>query len=125
MTRINVVPVQELVREHLIAEYREIVRVFALARKYPNKLPNDIPPEYTLGKGHVKFFYNKLGFVLNRYHELINEMVDRKYTPNPISDQDLTIGINQKWFGDYVPTHQAIQINRERIHLRMPKQYLT
>ena len=32
MTRINVVPVQELQREHLVAEYKEIVRVFALAR---------------------------------------------------------------------------------------------
>lgn len=31
MTRINRIPVEELSRQHLVAEYRELPRVFALA----------------------------------------------------------------------------------------------
>lgn len=38
MTRINVVPVEELTTKHLVAEYRENPRVFALAHKaYTNR----------------------------------------------------------------------------------------
>jgi deoxyribonuclease (pyrimidine dimer) len=33
MTRINVVPPRELTRQHLIAEYRELPRVFGLVKK--------------------------------------------------------------------------------------------
>ena len=33
MTRINVIPVDELVNKHLLAEYHEITRVFGLVKK--------------------------------------------------------------------------------------------
>jgi len=33
MTRINVIPVEELTTKHLVAEYRENPRAFALARR--------------------------------------------------------------------------------------------
>lgn len=120
MTRINVISVSELTPKHLVAEYREIVRVFALVRKRQAKgMSVSIPPEYTLGEGHVTFFYNKLGFILKRYHDLTNDMRRRNYTPNPVSDTDLTIDIDSKWFGDYKPTEAAMQINRQRIFDRL------
>lgn len=127
MTRINVVPPSELTREHLVAEYREIVRVFALVRNAQNKGINKFnfrqkykqPTEYTLGTGHVLFFYDKLQYILKRYHSLIEEMIVRGYSPNPISTSELCEGINKEWFGDYIPTVKALQINRERIEKRL------
>lgn len=131
MTRINVVPVQELTSKHLVAEYREIVRVFALVRKAQSTgltISNfhkmrKVPPDYTLGTGHVTFFYNKLGYVLKRYHSLIEEMRNREYNPNPISDSELQLNINSSWFGDYIPTRNAIEINRQRIQLRLQEAF--
>lgn len=127
MTRINVVPVDELTRQHLVAEYREIVRIFALVRNSQVKHKtlnnfrkhNTINDEYVLGTGHVKFFYDKLNFILKRYHALIDEMRSRQYSPSPISDQELMLDINIEWFGDYIPTTNAITINRERINKRL------
>lgn len=124
MTRINLVDPKELHQKHLVAEYREIARVFALSRKAQfdvmrGKKP--LPKEYTLGTGHVLFFYNKLGYILNRYKALTTEMVSRGYSPNPIPEEDLIFKIDKKMFGDYIPTEEAIKINRARIYDRMPK----
>lgn len=58
MTRVNCIPVQELTVKHLVAEYREIPRLFKLARILK---PNEFVPLYTLGAGHCKLFYDKLG----------------------------------------------------------------
>jgi hypothetical protein len=122
MTRINVVPVEELTREHLIAEYKEIVRPFALVRKAiaSNMMKNKvIPKEYTLGSGHILHFYNKLGYILDRYHSLTNEMIKRGYKPNPIADEDLLVDIPKGFLQQYTPTEEALKINRERIALRL------
>ena len=63
MTRINIVPVKELMDQHLIAEYREITMVPAsLSRTLASKKGLDyskIPKNYTLNRGHVYFFYDK------------------------------------------------------------------
>lgn len=78
MTRINVVPVTELTNKHLIAEYRELPRIYKAALKfYLRGDKSIIPSTYRLGEGHVKFFYNKLGFINKRHKELINEMTSR------------------------------------------------
>lgn len=124
MTRINLVDPKELHQKHLVAEYREIARVFALSRKAQFDVmrgKKDLPKEYTLGTGHVLFFYNKLGYILNRYKALTTEMISRGYSPNPIADIDLVSKIDKKMFGDYIPTEEAIKINRARIYDRMPK----
>lgn len=122
MTRINVVPPSELCRQHLVAEYREITRVFGQRRNAIQSRRKLAPPkEYTLGAGHVTFFTDKLGYVLERYHQLQAEMRARGYTVNAVPDQDLTNGIDSRWFGQYTPTPQAVEINRQRIKERMPK----
>lgn len=129
MTRINVVPVKELIREHLIAEYREIVRVFTLVRKaqqsginkYNFKQKKKVPNQYTLGAGHILFFYDKLDYIVKRYHTLTGEMIERGYRPNPIDDNDLMAGVDKSWFSDYHVTPEALVINRKRIQERMPK----
>ena len=81
MTRINCVPVQELSGPHLVAEYRELPRVFALARKAAARGVVEPTACYTLGKGHLLFFYTRLGYLVRRHAELIAEMKRRGYKP--------------------------------------------
>lgn len=122
MTRINVIPVEELTQQHLLGEYKEIVRPFALVRKAvaSNTMKNKvIPKTYRMNQGHVCFFYDKLGYVLDRYHQLTAEMIKRGYKPNPIKDEDLLVDIPKGFMQQYIPTKEAIEINKERINKRL------
>ena len=88
MTRINVVPVEELHYSHLVAEYRELPRVFTLARNAQRDIlggRKKLPTEWTLGTGHVMFYFDKLKYCSNRYEQLVKEMQNRNYNPNPIA----------------------------------------
>ena len=76
----------------------------------------EIPCQYVLGKGHVKFFYDKMGFLKRRFEELVSEMKNRGYKPN---FQDSSIFDQDKiWMGDYKPTKDALEINRARMKER-------
>jgi deoxyribonuclease (pyrimidine dimer) len=120
MTRINVVPVQELQREHLVAEYKEIVRVFALARSAQYELhKKKIPNEYTLGTGHVLYFYDKLKYITERYNSLCTEMKHRGYVCNRVEQSELERGIDRSLFWDYSVTDAALALNRARISERL------
>lgn len=122
MTRINLVDPSELHRSHLVSEYREIVRVFALARKNQWQMhKKKIPSEYTLGTGHVTFFMPKLKFISERYDALCDEMLKRGYTCNRVPKEELHQGIDKSMFWDYKPTKEALELNRQRITDRMPK----
>ena len=84
MTRINLVPPEELSDQHLIAEYREIFMVgSSLQRslKSPNweKTKDSIPKQFTLNKGHVQFYYDKRNYLTNRYLELVKKNIQKKY----------------------------------------------
>lgn len=118
MTRINVVPPSELTDKHLLAEYRELPRVFGLAAKwYQRGRTMPLPHEYTLGQGHVMFFYNKLAFLMERHAALVAEMRQRGFTvqfPFPKTD-----GVPEELFCHYTPTRKARRINRERISQRL------
>jgi deoxyribonuclease (pyrimidine dimer) len=122
MTRINLVHPSELHSKHLVAEYREIVRVFSLARNCQNEIHKvTIPDAYKLGTNHVRFFYDKLAFVSDRYDSLCEEMVLRNFAVNRVSKDDLLRGIDKQLIRGYNPTKEAITLNRERIIERMPK----
>ncbi len=117
MTRINLVPPAELSDKHLVAEYRELPRVFRLAAKWLERgCPTSIPLEYTLGKGHVTFFYDKLHFIWVRHHWLCLEMTARGFTVNIPTPN--THGAPEVLFGRYEPTDKALAINRRRINER-------
>lgn len=116
MTRINCVPVQELHYKHLVTEYRELPRVFNLARR-----TNRAPAEYTLGTGHVLFFYNKLAYLYKRQIELYNEMRRRGYNPKFKPESLLKEhGHKLSLWNDWEPTQAAIEINRNRIKEKSP-----
>lgn len=120
MTRINLVPPSELSRQHLIAEYRELPRIFGLVRKAIERgeLPNDKrnPTSYTLGTGHCRFFYSRLLWLRTRLADLHSEMFIRGYKVN--FDLPSLVGIPDAWCGDYIPTEEALKINRDRIRER-------
>lgn len=127
MTRINVVEPSELTNKHLIGEIHEITRIYGLVRKAQDRGINKYnfkdrikqPTEYIMGAGHVYFFYDKLGFITERYYALNREAVKRNFNVNPIDKEQLVSGIQQWWFGDYQPTQEAIEINRKRISERL------
>lgn len=125
MTRINVVPVSNLPDKFLMAEYREITRVYRLVWKQQlsNKTPK-IPDSYRLGTGHVTFFYDKLLFINKRYLELTKELYERNFNISPIGIDILILGLDSNWFNDYTPTTEAIAINQERLDIRSVEIFL-
>ena len=122
MTRINCVPVQELSGPHLVAEYRELPRVFALAQKAAARGSFTQPERYTLGKGHLLFFYTRLEYLAKRHRDLIEEMVHRGYRPNfsGIHREDFP-DIPESFWNDWSPDEEALRINRRRILERSRK----
>lgn len=125
MTRINLIPPKDLNTKHLVAEYREIARLpdnlkKSLNRKTKKFELSEIPPKYTLGTGHVKFFYDKMLFLQRRFESLVNEMLNRGYKPN-FRDSSIFIPENNIFYNDYTPTQEAIEINLARIKERNEK----
>lgn len=86
MTRINCISPELLTDKHLLAEYRELPRVFKLARE-----GSDIPSSYRMGAGHVKFFFDKLTYLYNRqwciYAEMVNRGFKPKFIPRSLYDE--------------------------------------
>ena len=127
MTRINCVPPEELCAKHLVAEYRELPRVFGLVLKSQEKGfgPSDIdmPTNYVLGKGHVKFFYDKLTYLSLRFRSLCREMEQRGFVVN-FNNQHLGEGLGVVWWNDWKPDQRALVLNRERISVRLEEMEL-
>lgn len=120
MTRINVVPVTELCDQHLLAEHRELKRIpNCVAMGKYNMV--GIPDKYTLGTGHCKFFYSKLMYLKKRYIELHDECIRRGFNVQWMFPDDSELPDDPDMWHDYVPTANAMKINRERIGIRMPK----
>jgi len=116
MTRINVIPVEELADQHLLAEARELPRIPNAILKGRYNL-SGMPSEYTLGQGHVKMFYTRLGFLKRRYDQLHRECLERGFNV----EYRFPEGLPADMMGDYTPTEHALKINRERIITRWPK----
>ena len=116
MTRINCVPVTELSGPHLVAEYRELPRVYALAEAAMLRgvQPDSLPQTYVLGTGHVQFFYARLGYVTERHDQLIHEMLRRGYKPTWL-DVPLLTEFPKLWRRGWEPDEGSLALNRARI----------
>ena len=125
MTRINLIPPRQLSGKHLVAEYRELPRVFGLVRRAQARGEQPYAyrnyDRYVLGKGHVKFFYTRLRYLVRRYDELVQEMRNRGYQPNYAEPQ--TDDIGPQWFGDWLPRDEDIETNMGRLRERDAKHY--
>ena len=125
MTRINIVPVCELMDQHLIAEYREITMVPAslkrtLASKEGLNLKK-ISDIYTLNKGHVYFFYDKGKYLANRYKELIVEMKNRGFNPDSNRNFPAKIFKDNGLYNDWTPSQHDYKIIKERLKIKISK----
>lgn len=123
MTRINCIPPAELHDKHLVAEYRELPRVFKLAyAAYARgEDPSTHPHAYTLGKGHVKFFYTRLGWLRWRFQDIVAEMRARGWQPAYPDVPSAADRLPVSWWGFWEPSDRALAVNRQRIAERQPK----
>lgn len=118
MTRINLVKPEELATQHLVAEYRELPRIIKMVGSGKAKLDN-IPPMFCLGKGHVKFFYDKIQFLRWRYFAIELELMVRgikaSYSGRMINEY---IDSNQNFenlCNDWKPTLKDIELSKQRL----------
>ena len=124
MTRVNAgLDPKTLKRMHLLAELREITMVPAsLARSLRTKSQSavlkSIPATFTLNTGHVKFFYNKLTFLVNRFDLLADEMERRGYSPDRGRKKAFD-GFAECFYNNWTPTDAANTLITKRIELRI------
>lgn len=113
MTRINCgIPPNELSNKHLCAEHREIKRIpncvakgrFSFARQ---------PSTFKLGAGHVKFFYDKCGYLKRRYEEIYAECARRDLKVTYFGNA--WDNVPKEFMGDYEPTKNDRELVRQRI----------
>lgn len=116
MVRINLISPSLLSDQHLIAEKNEIGMLFGYVRKYPQFSNNEIPSKFTLGKGHIKFFKNKLGYLKERYYDIRKEMWRRNF--NVGKDLDYSIYSDQH-MGAWKPEKEDYMLIIDRIGSRL------
>lgn len=124
MTRINCVPVQELCNKHLFAEWREMPRLVgnldkSLNRKSKPFSLSEIPANYKLGSGHVKFFYNKFEYLHKRHIQLTNELIKRGYNLSTLDSSNFT-NVPKNFYKTWEPSIIDLELNRQRIKDRLP-----
>ena len=117
MTRINCgIPPAELCDKHLLAEHREIKRIPNCIKRGRYSM-KDQPENFTLGTGHVKFFYDKLNYLYKRYCELHLECKRRGFNVTDYRDcwDDIPVVLNN----DYKPTLMDAVKVKVRINERL------
>ncbi len=116
MVRINLIDPKKLADQHLIAEYNEALMLLGYVKKNPR--PTGIPESYRLGKGHIKFFSNKLKYLEKRHAELKKEMLLRGFSPRK------TINLNEfhrSLHNDWKPTRKDIILIKKRLEEKIRK----
>jgi hypothetical protein len=83
VTRINLIPPADLTDQHLLAEYRELPRCLPLAAAALARGDLDGPPAFTLGAGHVRFFFTRTHWLCARHAALTAELLARGVNLTP------------------------------------------
>ena len=116
MTRINCIPAEFLLDQHLLAEYNEMAMALAsLRRSKASKRPLPRRDEYTLGSGHVIFFYDKGSFLKRRYEDLKNELRVRGFNLDEDRQMEWEVYDNKYLLKDWKPQLKDQLINVSRI----------
>jgi len=116
MVRVNIINPKNLADQHLVAEYVEILMLLGYVRKYPEA--KNIPKSYTLGKGHITFFKNKLKYLKKRHELIKKEMKERGFKT------DKTIKLNQfprSLQKDWKPAKKDKEIIKKRLIWKIKK----
>lgn len=128
MTRINLhIPVANLTDEHLLAEHREIKRLPSLfGKRAVSGRFDDIPPMFTLGLGHARFFLDKGKYTLFRYQQLYDECLRRHFIVQYYGGNWGVYDNYPQLFNDYEPLPQDLALVANRVIERIrfsPKLY--
>lgn len=118
MIRVNVVPVSELCDQHVVAEHKsvcEIITNLALGKLH---YECDRPDCYHFGKGHAKFWTDKLRFLFLRHESLCAEAKARRLT---LKARAHAGNPTTRYWNDYRPTRSDIYLNRQHLKEVMPK----
>lgn len=115
MTRINLIPVEELSDQHLLAEYRELPRMAKFAGKTVQR-KEDIPVTFTLNKGHMTFFLDKAEFLEDRHAEIVEECLRRGINLTDPKPFTMPRVFEQS---DWTPSEEEIEVSRERIREKL------
>ena len=115
MTRINsAINVRRLTDEHLLAEHREIKRMpYCIGKAIASGSVKRIPEKFTMGRGHVLFFLDKMLFVENRYRQLYQECNRRNFNVGLYIDNFSPLPRACRC--DYTPTDEEQKLLIERI----------
>ncbi|MFH1325584.1 MAG: pyrimidine dimer DNA glycosylase/endonuclease V [archaeon] len=114
MVRINLLNPEKLSDQHLIAEYNEILMLLGHVKKFP-EIRNQ-PKMYTLGKGHINFFKDKLFYLKKRHEKIKKEMKRRGFKTNKkISLNEFGSKHKKPW----LPTKEDFLIIKKRIKKRI------
>jgi len=114
MVRVNLIDPKKLSDQHLIAEYNEILMLVAYIKKYPSI--DNIPSEYCLGKGHMRFFKDKLLYIKKRHDALIKEMKRRNFQVNKKISLSALSSKNKK---DWAPKKKDLLVIKKRIREKL------
>lgn len=129
MTRISasIKPI-ELCDKMLMAEHREIIRIPNTIKSGKAVLDlSNAPRNFKLGTGHVKFFYNKLQYLHNRYSLLHRECIKRGFNVQNYDEcfKDLPISLYNDWDDnkDYIRKIVTERINTNLKKMKFIKYY--
>ena len=121
MTRINVgIDPKRLTDEHLLAEHRELKRLpYCVEVSIKSGNINHIPKTFRLGKGHVLFFLDKMGYTYFRYLNILQEIRKRGFNVVDYSTNWFTVP--NRYFKTYKPTVKDANKVIDRISERISR----
>ena len=117
MVRVNLINPRNLSDQHLVAEYVEIMMLIGYVKKYPKI--DEIPANYKLGPGHIKFFKNKLKYLQQR-HEIIKKEMQRRgfKSEKKISLAKFPKNLKNEWKPNFEDKKKIKQRLKEKIRSR-------
>ena len=104
-----------------MAEYREIFMIGSSLQRSFKSLkwdPKRIPKKFTLGTGHVMFFYDKGKYLHKRYAQIRKELIKRDFNLDPTRKFKVT-QFPTEYYNDWDPSLEDQEIIRQRIEERI------
>lgn len=111
-----------LTDQHLMAERRELRMIPPLLKKRVDAGKHttlDIPSRFTLGKGHMLFWLDKMLYLSKRFDTLTEEMLRRGFNPDPGLTFDTSYATLSGMMNDWVPQPEDYDIIVARLRERV------
>lgn len=116
MVRVNLINPEKLADQHLIAEYAEILILRQYILNYPST--ENLPEHFTLNKGHMRFFKDKVRYLKERHDRIRKEMIKRKFQPKIIFNLK---GFKKMNLQNWKPCLKDKNIIKKRIKTKLRK----